>query len=50
VVFTGSDWRYAEFADGGFVPHIGAPRSPAEAASAAAGNVSAPEGAASAPR
>ncbi len=46
VVFTGSDWRYAEFADGGFVPHIGAARRPEGSASAP----SSPEAAASAPR
>ena len=50
VVHTGSDWRYAEFADGGFVPRIGvpqaAPLSPQTAASAA----TQAETAASAPR
>jgi penicillin-binding protein 1A len=38
VVWVGGDWRYAEFAEGGFVPRAGEPRAPvaAEAPASAA--------------
>jgi penicillin-binding protein 1A len=36
AVFAGKDWRYAEFADGGFVVHAGRPNPPPAAAEPAA--------------